>query len=155
MFRPFMTRPGMTRLAMIRPMLSGPAAPAILGQLPARAILLVLTTAMVMSFPDPSRAERPAPSLILIACAQGSPAPLCQALIQALAEAGAGRILRRLPPGAPERPMREGDIAVTLQVSGSPGALSGRLDWQTPDGARHSGPRIPVPSPVPASAGLA
>lgn len=113
-----------------------------------RYLVLALGGLVIMAagLPTSAEARSPARPVILLSCpAADARDPLCQAMIQALAEAtgGRGAVIRPVPRGQ-EAPRRPGDIGVALYLDDSAPAPGGHLEWQAADqsgaGPRQRGP---------------
>lgn len=93
-------------------------------------------------------ARSPARPLVLLHCA-AAPEALCQAMIQALAQAAgpASPVIRRVEAGE-TRPPRPGDIGVTLVLGAhGPEHLAGHLEWREwgqAETAPHIGPVLGI-----------
>lgn len=97
-----------------------------------------------MSAPSEA-AARPARPLIRLSCPADTPEAqaLCRAMIQSLAQAAPGYVIRRVPAGE-ETPGRTGDVGIALVIeeTGAHG-IGGHLEWQPGTGAaRHQSPTV-------------
>lgn len=79
--------------------------------------------------------------VIAVSCPEPADAAMCRALVQALAAAAPGRVIRPDPVPAP--PARDGDLALVLRI-GSRGAhhIEGHLEWQRAGAAAETGPPL-------------
>ncbi|RJE82652.1 hypothetical protein [Paracoccus onubensis] len=103
------------------------------------ACVIVAVSAFV---PPMSQARQLDRKVILLSCPSdiAEPKRLCQAMVQALAEAIPSSIIRNVAPGD-EIPSRPGDVGVALVMSDvTAQGMTGRLDWQIGQGPRQLGP---------------
>lgn len=95
--------------------------------------LVLLAVILIMAAPQ-GQARSPDRPVVLLSCpgGHGPYDPLCQAMIQTLAQAASGHaVIRRVPRGQ-EAPGRAGDLGIALHVSQrGDAALAGHLVWQT------------------------
>lgn len=101
---------------------------------------------MTTYLPGPAAARAPERPVVLLSCPDPAPGggPLCQALIQALAETAgsAGPVIRPVARGA-ETPQRPGDTGVALHLAAAgEHRLAGHLDWRQGAAPRRRGPEV-------------